>query len=335
MDVMKMKPYFRFGEATPWGGSNLKNVFMKDAPEDRCGESLEVSALDNMESVILNGEFEGKTLKEALEADYAGIVGDDKAPFPLLLKILDARENLSVQVHPGDDYAQKVEGKYGKTEAWVILNAEPGAKLIFGMKPTDEKLSDIVARGGLEDALNSQVVRPGDVFYIPHGMVHAIGGGLQIYEIQQSSDVTYRFWDWGRVGKDGKPRELHTQKALDVTRPELKAERTPGATVLCEGGSITHYVCDEIFSLARLNVAGRMPLPAGKMAFITPMGECEIEWNGGKMTLLPFETALVPAKCENVYVSGRLPVLMSGLPEQDKLRNELGYRAENVAGLTE
>ncbi len=335
MYVMKMKPYYRHGEMTPWGGSMLKNVFMKDAPEDRCGESLEVSALSGMESVIVNGEYEGKTLKEVLDMDYEAIVGDAKKPFPLLLKILDAKETLSVQVHPGDDYALPNEGKYGKTEAWMILNAEIGAKIAFGLKPTDEPLSDIVARGEFESALNWEIARPGDVYYIPHGMVHALGGGVQVYEIQQSSDATYRFWDWGRVGKDGKPRELHTKKALDVTRPNLKAERTPGATVLCEGGSVTYFVSDENFSLARLNVAGRMPLPEGKMAFLTPMGECEIEWDGGKISLAPFETALVPACVKGACVIGRLPVLMSGMPDSETVKAALGYRAENVAGLTE
>ncbi|MBQ3080479.1 MAG: class I mannose-6-phosphate isomerase [Clostridia bacterium] len=333
MDVMRMKPYFRHGEATPWGGSMLKNVFMKDAPEDRCGESLEVSALNGMESVILNGEFEGMTLKDALDAHYEEIVGDKNAPFPLLLKILDARDTLSVQVHPGDEYALKNDGKLGKTEAWMILNAEIGAKIAYGLKKTDEPLEDIVARGALEEVLNWEIARPGDVYYIPHGMVHALGGGVQVYEIQQSSDATYRFWDWGRVGKDGKPRELHTKKALDVTRPSLASGKTPGATILCEGGSRTHFVCDENFELTRLNVAGRMPIPTGRMAFITPMGECEVEWDAGKMTLAPFESALIPACAKDVYVSGRLPVMLSGLPDQETLRNELGYRAENVAGL--
>jgi len=333
MDVMRMKPYFRHGEATPWGGSMLKYAFMKDAPEDRCGESLEVSALSGMESIILNGEFEGKTLKEALSERYEDIVGDKNAPFPLLLKILDARETLSVQVHPGDEYALKNDGKLGKTEAWMILNAEIGAKIAFGLKETEEPLESIAARGALEEVLNWETARPGDVYYIPHGMVHALGGGVQVYEIQQSSDVTYRFWDWGRVGKDGKPRELHTKKALDVTRPALPAKKTPGATVLCEGGSRTHFVCDENFELTRLNVSGRMPLKTGRMAFLTPMGECEVEWDGGSMTLAPFETVLVPACAKNVSVKGRLPIMLSALPDQETLRSELGYRAENVAGL--
>ncbi len=334
MDVFVMKPCYRFGEMTPWGGDNLRLLFGKDAPEDRVGESLEVSALKGLESVIVNGAFAGKTLAEALESDYEAICGCDKKPFPLLLKLLDARETLSVQVHPGDEYALKNDGKYGKTEAWVVLSSEEGARIAYGIKELDKPLKDVVADGGLEDSLRWVYPRPGEVYYIPHGCVHALGGGVMVYEIQQSSDATYRFWDWGRVGKDGKPRELHTQKALDVTRPQLRLDKVPGATVLSEGGSITHYICDENFALMRLNVCGKMPLDFRYMAFVTPLGECKIGWDGGEWMLKPFETALIPAAATGVYVEGRLTALCSSLPEQEKLRTELGYRAENVAGLT-
>ncbi|MBO7385396.1 MAG: class I mannose-6-phosphate isomerase [Clostridia bacterium] len=333
MDIMKMGPKYRYGESTPWGGDNLRLLFGKDAPEDRVGESLEVSALKDLESVILNGQFAGQTLTDALEADYEGLTGTDKKPFPLLLKLLDARETLSVQVHPGDEYASVHDGKLGKTEAWMVLSAEPGSRIAYGLKPTDEPLDEIVKQGRFEEALNWVYPRPGEVYYIPHGCVHALGGGVMVYEIQQSSDATYRFWDWGRVGKDGKPRELHTQKALDVTRPGLHLDKVAGATILCEGGSRTHYVCDENFALMRLNVCGRMPLSFRYMAFITPAGPCKVGWEGGEMELEPFSTALIPASCRGAYVEGRLPVMCSTLPEQEELRKELGYRAENVAGL--
>ena len=260
MEMFKMGPRYRYGEATPWGGDNLRLMFGKDAPEDRVGESLEVSALSGLESVILNGEYAGMTLDKLLEKDYEAVTGCDKKPFPLLLKLLDARDTLSVQVHPGDEYALKNDGKYGKTEAWMILSAEPGSRIAYGIKKSDTPLAQIVGEGRFEDSLNWVYPRPGEVYYIPHGCVHALGGGVMVYEIQQSSDATYRFWDWGRVGKDGKPRALHTQKALDVTRPNLALDKVEGATVLCEGGSRTHFVCDENFALMRLNVCGRMPL---------------------------------------------------------------------------
>ena len=190
-----------------------------------------------------------------------------------------------------------------------------------------------MADGQLESALHWETVAPGEVYYIPHGMVHALGGGIQCYEIQQSSDATYRFWDWGRVGKDGKPRELHTQKALDVSRPELKLGKIPGTTVLCEGGSRTYYISDENFELCRLNVSGKMPLPEGRMLFITPTAPTTMTWEDESLALEPFQTVVVPAAMKGVCIEGKLTVLMSCLPDQQALRDELGYRAENVAGL--
>ena len=333
MDVFVMEPRYRFGEMTPWGGDNLRLLFGKDAPADRVGESLEVSALEGLESIIINGEYAGMTLADALRDDYEAVTGTDKAPFPLLLKLLDAKDTLSVQVHPGDEYAIKNDGKLGKTEAWMVLAAEPGSRIAYGLKPSEKSLKQIVEDGEIEDNLRWVYPHPGEVYYIPHGCVHALGGGVMVYEIQQSSDATYRFWDWGRVGKDGKPRQLHTQKALDVTRPELNLDKVAGATVLTHGGSITHYICDDNFALMRLNVAGSMPLDFKYMAFVTPLDECKIVWGGGKVTLRPFQTALIPACVNDARIEGHLTALCSSLPEKQKLREELSYRAENVAGL--
>ena len=331
-----MKPYFRFGEETPWGGSMLRDAFMKDAPEDRTGESLEISALSGKESVVANGEYAGKTLSEMIAlwgAELTGTEGDE--PFPLLLKLLDAAQTLSVQVHPGDDYAIPNEGKLGKSEAWVVLNAEPNAKLAYGLDTNGEDLSKIVAEGRLEEVLHWEIAKPGDVYYIPNGMVHALGGGIQVYEIQQSSDATYRFWDWNRVGKDGKPRQLHTEKALAVTKADRHLPKPEGTTILCKGGSRTYYISDAHFELCRLNVSSKMPLPEGRMLMITPAGTCKLTWEDGELTLNPFDSVLVPAAMRGVCVEGMVKAFMSSLPDQEALRRELGYRAECVAGLTE
>ena len=178
-------------------------------------------------------------------------------------------------------------------------------------------------------------MRPGDVFYIPNGMVHALGGGIQVYEIQQSSDATYRFWDWGRVGKDGKPRELHTEKALDVSVPGRKLSKIEGTTVLCKGGSRTYYISEKHFELCRLNLSGKMPLESGRMLFLTPMSPCTLRWGDEALELNAFDSVVVPAQLEGVLLEGDTKVLMSSLPDQEALRAELGYRAENVAGLVE
>ena len=195
MEIFKMRPAYRWGEMTPWGGERLAEWLGKDTPGDRVGESLEVSDLKGLESVILNGAYEGQPLSKALEDDYAGVTGTDKRPFPLLLKLLDAKDILSVQVHPGDEYALKNDGKLGKTEAWMIISADEGSRIAYGLKPLDKPLDEIVAEGRIEECLNWVYPKAGDVYYIPHGCVHALGGGVMVYEIQQSSDATYRFWD--------------------------------------------------------------------------------------------------------------------------------------------
>jgi mannose-6-phosphate isomerase len=261
------------------------------------------------------------------------LVGEAEGEFPLLIKLLDAKELLSVQVHPGDEFALKSEGKLGKSEAWVILNCEEGAKIAYGVNPGEKGLRAAVEAGGIESCLNWVSVRPGDVYYIPAGTVHALGGGIQCYEVQQSSDVTYRFWDWGRVGKDGKPRELHTEKALDVARVSGIRPRCEGATVLCKGGSRTYFISEEHFELCRLNVSGEMPLESGRIKMITTLGPCKITWPEGALEPAPFTTVVVPAALEGVSISGNLKALMSSPGDRAALREELSYRAENVAGL--
>ncbi len=335
MYPLLMAPCFRHGDETPWGGSSLRDWFGKDAPDERTGESLEVSALPGRESRVANGELLGLTLSEAILRWGTDLTGPFGGEFPLLLKLIDAREMLSLQVHPDDEYAGAHEGgRFGKTEAWVILSAAHGAKLVYGVNTSRDGLKRAVDSGSLERALRYVTVAPGDVLYIPAGMVHALGDGILIYEIQQSSDVTYRFWDWGRAGHDGKPRELHMDKALDVTNCDLRLDKLSGATVIVPGGSQTAYICDARFELWRLNVAGEMPLSAGRMKFLTPLGYCKIAWPGGELALKPLDTVLVPAALEGVSVVGGLPVLMSTTPDPAGIREALGYRADAVAGLS-
>ena len=332
---LKMIPYFRHAAETPWGGDALKALFGKQIPDDRTGESLEISALPGRESVVANGEMQGRTLTEVIAAWGEGLTGPVEG-FPLLLKLLDAREMLSVQVHPDDTYAHDHEnGKLGKTEAWLVISAQPGAKLVYGVSAESrEELEAMVESGRLEEGLRWVKVQPGDVLYIPHGCVHALGGGLVIYEIQQSSDVTYRFWDWGRVGADGQPRTLHTRQALDVSRPELKLDKLPGATLITEGGSRTAYISDANFELWRLNVAGDMPLPTGRMLLLTALGECRLSWAEDGFDMSPGDSCLIPAGMDGVRISGLTSVMCATTPDRPALREALGYRAELVAGLT-
>ena len=329
-----MAPSFRHGEETPWGGTMLRDIFMKDAPEGITGESLEISDLPGLESLVANGIHAGKPLSRMIELWGEALTGPVQGAFPLLLKLLDTQQTLSVQVYPDDAYAGAHEGgKTGKSEAWVVLNAEPGAKVVYGLDAGGEELRAAVAAGRLEDCLHWETARPGDVFYIPAGLVHALGAGIQCYIIQRSSDAAYRLWDWGRVNDRGESRALHIEKALEVSAPDLRPDRPEGTTVLCKGGSRTYYVSDADFELCRLNVSGRMPLESGRMLFLTPMGPCTLRWADGELALDPFDSVLVPAALEGLSVEGETKLLMSSLPDRPALIEELGYRAENVAGL--
>ena len=330
-----MAPSFRHGEETPWGGHLLRDALMMDAPEDAVGEALQVSTLPGHESMVANGPHAGLTLGKVAALWGEALTGVPGG-FPLVLKLIDPVKPLSVQVHPGDDYATAHEiGKTGKTEAWIILNAEPGSKIIYGVDTRGEDLRKIVDEGRLEDHLRFKTVRPGDVYYIPSGLLHALCEGVMAYEIQESSDLTYRFWDWDRVDEHGNRRELHVEKALDVCRSELKLEKIEGTTVLCKGGSRTYYISDTHFELCRLNLSGTMPLESGRMLFLTPLTPCKLRWPDGEMTLNAFGTVVIPAGLEGVALKGETKVLMSSLPDREALREELGYRAENVAGLVD
>lgn len=324
-----MTPYFRHGEETPWGGSLLRDAFGKDAPDERTGESLEISALPGRESVVRNGEHAGKTLTQMLALWGEALTGGP-AEMPLLLKILDARECLSVQVHPDDE-----GDRLGKSEAWMVLWAEEGARLVYGLDTGGRPLEEIVREGALEGALHWESARPGDVFYIPAGTVHALGGGICCYEIQQTSDATYRFWDWGRVGADGKPRQLHIEQALRVSDAKRRLAKVEGTTELVRGGSVTHYICDRHFHMMRLNVSGDMPLESGRMLFVTPTESMTLRWPGCELTCAPFDSILVPAALEGACLCGAGKALVSALPQREKLRAALGYRAADVPGLVD
>ncbi len=203
---LKLTPVFK---EIIWGGQKLKTDFNKKSDLDKLAESWELTVRHDGMNIIENGEYAGMTLESYL--------GEDAVSFPLLIKLIDACDKLSIQVHPADKYALENEGEYGKTEMWYIVDCEEGAKLVYGLVDySKECFRQAVENGTLEEHLNYVDVRKGDVFFIPSGCVHAIGAGILIAEIQQSSNVTYRVYDYNRPGADGKPRPLHVEKALDV-----------------------------------------------------------------------------------------------------------------------
>ena len=262
LNPIPLYPAFRYGKDTPWGGDALRRLFNKNIPDDHTGESLEMSVISGKDSV----DESGTSLQALIDRFGASMTGTGvSSPFPLLLKLIDARDRLSVQVHPDDAYAAAHENKYGKTEAWVILRAEPGAHLVYGIREgtTPSMLEDACAKGReIEKLLRLVPVKAGDVFYIPSGMVHAIGAGIVLYEIQQSSDVTYRFYDWDRTDAHGNKRQLHIRQALDVSRLDLQpdavcAEQVRDASCLRERLLDKHY-----FTLERLTDCRDTPFTA-------------------------------------------------------------------------
>ena len=306
-----MEPSFRCGQSTPWGGHALKEKYGKRAPEEITGESLEISALPGHESRVANGRYRGKSLRDVFAIWGDWLTGKREKDFPLMLKILDAQQCLSVQVHPDDAYAKSHEGKLGKSEAWYILDAAPDSRLVYGIDAHGEKLEDIVREGRLEECLHWVNVKAGDVFYIPSGTIHALGPGIQCYEIQQSSDVTYRFWDWGRVGTDGKPRELHTRQAVSVSRTDQQSGGEQTEEAACEGGTVTRLVSDPHFRLDAVDLDGAWTLPNGRMQFLTTTVPCALRWGTRSHPLAAYQSVLVPARMENVRIEGRGRVLVS------------------------
>ena len=201
-----------------WGGERLAREYGKGTPGEKIAESWELTSRTDGVNTIIGGKYDGMLFGDWLEANKAAVSKDwDGERFPLLIKLIDAEADLSIQVHPDDEYAKEKEGEYGKTEMWYIVDAEPGAQLVYGLRNYDkDSFKQAVAEGTLEQYLNYVDVHKGDVFFIPSGCVHAIGAGILIAEIQQSSNVTYRVYDYNRRGADGKLRPLHVEKALDV-----------------------------------------------------------------------------------------------------------------------
>ena len=241
----------------PWGGQAMGTLLDKPLPVDRpIGESWEIFP----DNVIANGALAGRTVR-----DIHQIYGDKLSPrdageFPLLVKFLDAREWLSVQVHPDDGQAQMLEGwPRGKTECWYIIAAEPGAEIAYGVTRalTAHEFRTELAAGNANDLLSRVPVKAGDFIYVPATTPHAIGPGIVLYELQQFSDTTYRVYDWGRLGLDGKPRELHLDKALSVMdfQPRPVITMLPPEHVDAQGNGITALVRAMYFGLERVHVS--------------------------------------------------------------------------------
>jgi mannose-6-phosphate isomerase len=310
--VSELYPYILQPKLTPaiWGGDALVRIYGKHGDANKkFGESWE--CFD--ENRVQNGDFAGRTIAELRALLGSRLLGDldPQRPFPILTKIIDAHDSLSVQVHPDDAYAQRVEHQpNGKTECWYVLHAEPGAELVLGWNrnTSREEYERRVADGTLGEILRRVPVEAGDAYYLPAGTLHAIGAGIVLFETQQTSDLTYRIFDWNRVGADGKPRELHVQKAGDVLDyGESHAGATMELAYAFEGFQRTALIADARFLVERVTATetrGTMSThgrPIVLMALERPV-EVSTE-SAPAVELPPYTTALVPAASQNVCIS--------------------------------
>jgi mannose-6-phosphate isomerase len=238
-----------------WGGTRLRDIFGYSIPTETTGEAWAVSAHPNGQSIVRSGKFKGKTLGE-LWTHYPELFAAKSKTFPLLVKILDASQDLSVQVHPNDDYANEHEnGELGKTESWYIMESTPGAEIVFGHSAqTKEQFVDMIGSGDWGNLLSKVQVKKGDFFFVPSGTLHALGKGIVVLEIQQSSDTTYRVYDYDRIDADGKQRDLHLEKAIDVTTiPHIPPE-SQVLKIQKNGAIVTTLVSNSFFTIKHIAV---------------------------------------------------------------------------------
>ena len=244
-----------------WGGRNLEK-FNFSIPQGDIGEAWVIAAHDNGSSKITNGSLAGLTLKEAYEKHPTLFTEKVYDKFPLLIKILDASDNLSVQVHPEDDYAKVNEnGELGKTECWYVLDAKEDAKLVYGHSAiTREELNSRIDNAEWNELFIEEKVKEGDFFYIPAGTLHAIGEGILIYEVQQNSDTTYRVYDYDRTDKDGNKRELHIEKTKDVTTVPFEKVELDQEVYEVGNIKVTQLAEERYFGVYKIEVSGEAEL---------------------------------------------------------------------------
>ena len=248
-----------------WGGTRLKEEYGFESDKEKVAEAWVLSCHKDGNSIVKNGEYAEKTLQEVLDIwgkEALGAKSDRFTYFPVLIKLIDAKDRLSVQVHPDDEYALKNEGEYGKTEMWYVVDCEEGAELIYGFNQdiSQGEFLERISSNTLSPVCNYVPVKKGDVFFIEAGTLHAIGKGILIAEVQQNSNTTYRVSDYGRLGADGKPRELHIKQAVDVTKTEkpTKPYGNVGDVTLYPFGTVRELSSCEYFTAELINLDGNV-----------------------------------------------------------------------------
>ena len=316
MQLIKFRPLLK---STIWGGEKIIPFKQLDAQQEQVGESWEISGVKDNETIIASGEHQGKPLNQLVAELKAELVGKDNYErfgneFPLLIKFIDARQDLSIQVHPTDEIAHRQGKPRGKTEMWYIMDCDPGAKLYCGLRQqiTPERYKEMVEDDTICDALAQYEVSEGDVFFLPAGRIHAIGVGCFLAEIQQTSDVTYRIYDFKRRDKDGNYRQLHTHEAAESINYQVESDyRTHYTPMKNEGVQLVQC---PYFTTAVYDLDEPMTLDYSELdSFVILIGlsgsATITDEEGNQTSLKAGETLLVPATAQELKVEGTVKFL--------------------------
>ena len=313
MYILKLNPVFK---DYLWGGTKLRDEYGFESNLEKLAEGWMLSCHKDGENTIENGEFAGKTITEVVKSnpDFLGENGKKFEYFPSLIKIIDAKDDLSVQVHPDNEYAMRVENEYGKTECWYILDCEEGAELIYGFNReiSSEEFKTRIADNTFLETVNKVKVKKGDLFFIEAGTLHAIGKGILLAEIQQNSNTTYRVYDYGRLGADGKPRDLHVAKAIDVTNctPPTRSTNPEGELVEYEDYSTQLLTKCDLFNVKKVSVKNIFDGIADEKSFVSVLvtdGNGKIE----NIDIKKGDSLFIPANYGNFTISGNLEIIIT------------------------
>ena len=301
-----------------WGGRRLIEEYGIKTDKDPAAEAWVLSCHSAGPSTVEDGEFKGQTLEQVWEnhKEICGTNGNKFEFFPILIKFIDAKNNLSIQVHPDNDYAMRVEGEYGKTEAWYILDCDEGAELILGFnrEVSVEEFKKAAQSEEMLNIVNKVKVKKGDLFFIESGTLHAICKGILLAEVQQNSNTTYRVYDYGRVGADGKPRALHIDKAADVTKlcPPTITNASEREVEKQDGGTRTHLTECDLFKMYSVETDGEYVSEAGDESFVSLLcldGSAEVVCGKKTLGMKKGESLFIPASSSEFKIIGKTHML--------------------------
>ena len=298
-----------------WGGTKLHSLFNFNLPSDKTGEAWIISAHPNGISTIKSpAEYVGLGLDELYKTHPELFNGQQLASFPLLIKLLDASDDLSIQVHPDDEYALEHEGEYGKNECWYVVQAEPGAKIVYGHTAmTPEEFAEKIDNEAWSDLFTEVPVKAGDFFDVPSGTIHAIGGGIVILETQQNSDTTYRVYDYNRTDDAGNPRPLHIQQTKDVTTIPHSVPTTNQQVMTSETGTRTTFVENKFFTVWKYDIDGDYSDALSSTYHLVTVldGKGTLTVDGIEYSIQKADSFILPSGIPTLQINGSVQLIVS------------------------